>query len=139
MNNQEIENALEAKGVKPTANRILVMRELLKANHPVSLADLEEMIGLTMNKGSVFRVLELFAEHDVVHSIEDGSRSLKYELCNGADGHSIFDEHVHFYCEKCRQTFCFEGLKVPVLDMPEGFSPRSINYMIKGICPNCLE
>lgn len=35
----EIENILEGKGIKPTTNRILVLRELMKATHPVSLAD----------------------------------------------------------------------------------------------------
>ena len=44
MNNQEIENILNAKQVKPTSNRILVLRELIKASHPVSLADLEVLL-----------------------------------------------------------------------------------------------
>lgn len=33
--NNEIEKLLEAKGVKPTSNRILVMKELMKATNPV--------------------------------------------------------------------------------------------------------
>lgn len=133
----EVERLLEEKGIRPTANRILVARELMGATRPVSLAELEEMLGMTMSKASIFRVLELFAEHDVVHEIEDGSRSVKYELCHGGDAHSIYDEHVHFYCEKCGQTYCFEGVKVPQVDMPAGFLPHSINYMVKGVCPNC--
>ena len=45
MNNIDIENFLNRKGVKPTSNRILVAKELLKASHPVSLADLEILLG----------------------------------------------------------------------------------------------
>ena len=137
MNTADIEIILTNKGVKPTANRILVLRELMNTSHPVSLADLESALGFTIDKASIFRVLELFAEKDVVHVIEDGSRSLKYELCHSGDRHSIADQHVHFYCEKCRETYCFETVTVPLIDMPEGFTAHTVNYMIKGICPKC--
>lgn len=138
MNNIEIEKALEGKGVKPTANRILVMKELAKATHPVNLADLESSLGFLMDRASIFRVLELFAEKDVVHAIEDGSRSIKYELCHSTH-HSISDQHVHFFCERCKETYCLETVKVPEVEMPDGFQPRTINYVVKGLCPKCGE
>lgn len=137
--NTEIENILKSKGIKPTSNRILVMKELMKASHPVSLADLEISLGFSMDKASIFRNLELFSEKDVVHLIEDGSRSLKYELCHSDTSHSIADQHVHFYCERCKETYCFENVSVPLVSIPDGFLPRSINYMMKGICPKCRK
>lgn len=137
MTNDIIENILTAKGIKPTANRILVMKELMKASNPVSLADLEGMLDFSVDKASIFRVLELFAEKDVVHVIEGGSRSLKYELCHSGNRHSYSDQHAHFYCENCKETYCIDGAKVPMIEIPEGFTPHSINYMIKGICPKC--
>lgn len=45
MNSIDIENILNSKGVKPTSNRILVAKELMKASPPVSLADLEILLG----------------------------------------------------------------------------------------------
>lgn len=133
----EIEDLLTSKGIKPTANRILVMRQLLKASRPISLADLEDLFGHTLDKASIFRVLELFAEKDVVHVIEDGSRSLKYEVCHGSSHHSISDQHVHFFCEVCKGIFCLQDIKVPILELPEGFLPHSVNHVIKGKCPKC--
>lgn len=137
MISSDIEEILNDKGVKPTANRILVMRELMRASNPVNLADLEASFEFSMDKASIFRVLELFAEKDVVHVIEDGSRSLKYELCHSDGTHSIADQHAHFYCERCKETYCIETARVPVIDIPDGFTPHSVNYMIKGICPKC--
>lgn len=139
MSNNDVEDILTRKEVKPTSNRILVMRELIKASHPVSLADLEISLGFSMDKASIFRVLELFSEKDIIHVIEDGSRSLKYELCHSGTHHTIADQHVHFYCERCKETYCFEDVSVPLVNIPEGFSPRAINYMIKGICPKCSK
>ena len=90
-------------------------------------------------KASIFRVLELFSEKEIVHVIEDGSRSFKYELCYGDTHHTISDQHVHFYCERCKETYCFESERVPLVNIPEGFYPHAINYMIKGICPKCSK
>lgn len=139
MSNNDVEDILTRKEVKPTSNRILVMRELIKASHPVSLADLEISLGFSMDKASIFRVLELFSEKDIIHVIEDGSRSLKYELCHSGTHHTISDQHVHFYCERCKETYCFEDVSVPLVNIPEGFLPHTINYMVKGICPKCSK
>ncbi|MDO4511853.1 MAG: transcriptional repressor [Bacteroidales bacterium] len=139
MSNLDINTILSEKGVKPTANRIVVGRELLKASRPLSLADLEQLTEFTMDKASIFRVLELFAAKNVVHVIEDGSRSLKYEICAGHAHHSIFDQHVHFYCEQCKETYCFKDVSVPRITTPEGFQAHAINYMVKGICPKCAK
>lgn len=134
-----ITSLLTDKNIKPTANRILVARQLMQMSHPVSLSDLEASLDFSMDKASIFRVLELFAENDVVHVIEDGSRSLKYELCQSSHKHSISDGHAHFYCEVCKQTFCLEQAKVPLIDIPDGFAPHSINYLIKGTCDKCSK
>ncbi len=137
MNRQELETLLEEKGIRLTSNRILIMKELCNAKSPLSLADLEACLGYTLDKASIFRVLELFAQKEVVHVIEDGSRSQKYEICNGHGHHSISDQHVHFYCERCKEIICMESMKVPMVKMPDGFEAQSVNYVVKGICARC--
>lgn len=138
MSNTEIENILTGKGIKPTANRILVMKELMRMTHPVCLADLEVSL-MPMNKASIFRVIELFADKDVIHVIEDGSRSLKYELCHGQGDHSVGDEHAHFYCEKCGTVYCLNDVALPMVALPENFRVKSVNFMLKGICAKCKD
>ena len=59
MHTHETEERLEAKGIRPTANRILVLKALGEAGHPMSLTDLETQIE-SMDKSSVFRTLTLF-------------------------------------------------------------------------------
>lgn len=66
MSNNDVEDILTRKEVKPTSNRILVMRELIKASNPVSLADLEISLGFSMDKASIFRVLELLQDYNIV-------------------------------------------------------------------------
>lgn len=128
---------LTKKGIRPTPNRVLILKELMRAKSPVSLADLETAL-CTIDKASIFRVLELFAEKDAVHIINDGSRSLKYEVCP-SNHHSIADQHVHFYCEQCGTTYCLEDIPVPSIHTPDTFLVKSVNYMLKGICPKCRK
>lgn len=133
----QLEEFLESKGIKPTANRILVIRELLKASRPISMTDLESIFDHTVDKTSIFRVLELFAQKEIVHVIEDGSRSLKYELCRSHPCHTISDQHAHFFCERCKEIFCLPDIRMPIVELPEGYQPHAINYVIKGLCPGC--
>ena len=134
--NQHYITRLEKKGVKPTAVRILVFRALEEAQLPVSLLDLENLLE-TVDKSTIFRTLNAFLAHHLIHAIEDGSGSLKYEVCSNEDTCSIDDMHTHCYCERCHRTFCFHGIHVPIVHLPEGFNMQSINYMIKGICKEC--
>ena len=137
MNKNEMENILTSKGVKPTSNRMLVLKELERSSHPVNLAELEMTLH-PMDKASIFRVLELFSEKDIIHVIEDGSRSLKYELCPCKNNNSHSYQHAHFYCEKCGSVECLEEI-VPDISIPEKYKVKSVNFMFKGICPKCSK
>ncbi len=134
----DIDQLLSQAGIRPTANRILVMRQLIRSERPLSLTDLETRLD-TLDKSSVFRVLTLLLEQGLVHGVEDGRGITRYEICHG-DHHQSGDDddlHAHFYCEKCNKVFCFPQINTPHVNLPEGFSVNSINFMIKGICPDC--
>lgn len=127
---------LEAHDIKPTANRLIVLRTLDGAGRPMSLTELENKIQ-TIDKSGIFRTLSLFREQHLVHVIEDGGDGVRYELCHSHDDDIDDDLHVHFYCEQCHQTYCLDHIPVPGIDLPEGFIMSSVNYMVKGICPHC--
>ena len=136
-----IETTLKARGIKPTSNRVLVIRALADAHGPMSLAELEAKID-TLEKSSIFRVLGLFLAHHLVHAVEDGRGIVKYEICNSHnhdEGAGDDDLHPHFYCTACQQTFCIHTAEIPQVTLPEGFKPASTNYMIKGLCPDCAK
>ncbi len=138
MSTQEPVEWLELKGIKPTANRLLIFKELCRLSRPVSLSDLENELG-RMDKSSIFRVLTLFMEHDVVHAFEDGRGVLQYELCIHAGACNHSDEHIHFYCESCRRSFCLDDVEVPAVQLPEGFTSHAVSFVIKGECAVCRK
>ena len=128
---------LESHDIKPTANRIVVTKALMAAERPMSLTELEYKI-LTVDKSNIFRALTLFKEHHLLHQIDDGCEGVRYELCH-AHGDVDDDRHVHFHCEVCHRTFCLEELPVPEVKYPDGFQVETVNYMAKGICPECAK
>ena len=133
---------LGQRGIRPTANRLLVLRVLAAENCALSLVDIEARIG-TVDKSSVFRVLTLFLSHHMVHCVDDGTGMMKYALCSphchcGEEHHhGLGDLHTHFRCERCGRTFCLRGLPVPSVPLPEGFVLNSANYVLVGLCPEC--
>lgn len=135
---QKIAERLKQKGVKPTSIRELVLKVLLSNQNPTSLAELEAQLE-TIDKSTLFRTLNLFEKHHIVHAFEDGSGSLKYEACPNPHDCLLEDRHIHFYCTQCKQTLCIPSALIPVVEMPKGFVMESVNYTVKGLCPNCSK
>ena len=135
MEKEKAEIILKNAGVSPTAMRILVWRCLDKTEFPLSLADIENELE-SVDKSTISRTLSLFRDHHIVHAFNDGSGSVKYELCRSQKLHHD-DLHVHFRCEKCGQTFCLTETKIPVISLPPGYQAHSSNFIIEGICDKC--
>ena len=133
-----IDEILTHHGIKPTANRVLVLRTIHNSPRPLSLADIESELD-TLERSSIFRVLMLLLRHGVVHTVEDGRGVVNYEECHSDHpGHCEPEElHAHFYCEQCHQLTCLTDVPVPHVDLPEGYKATSANYIIKGLCPKC--
>lgn len=129
---------LERRDIKPTATRLLVYRTLAECRHSMSLRDIDEALD-TVDRSTIFRTLTLFLAHHLIHAIEDGTGQARYEICEGQDDCSLDDQHVHFFCLRCQRTFCFHSLHVPQIEMPEGFKTEGVNFLVKGICPDCAE
>lgn len=129
---------LEHRDIKPTSTRLLILREMLRGDETVSLPDLERWLP-TIDKSTISRTLTLFLLHRLVHAVNDGSGALKYAVCDDACDCTVEDEHTHFYCTGCHRTFCLTHIHVPVVPLPSGFTLESVNYVLKGLCPNCAE
>lgn len=137
MNTEYLER-LEDRGIKPTAVRLLVFKEMLQSLQAFSLSDLEEKLE-TVDKSTLFRTISLFHKKLLIHSIDDGSGSMKYSVCSTDCNCSIQDLHVHFNCLRCKNTFCLENLSIPKVQLPLGFLLESVNFVLKGLCDACSK
>ena len=135
IDNQEINARLKESGISVTPVRILVFRCIMASSIPLSLIDIEQLLE-TVDRSTISRTLNLFRSRHLIHQIDDGSGSMKYEICPESI-HTIDDIHVHFRCSKCGQTICLHDMKVPDVILPEGYVKESLNYVVTGKCPKC--
>lgn len=138
MSSNECSEILEKSGIKPTAVRILVYKTISGMEESFSLADIEMKL-LSVDRSSIFRALTLFSKHNLLHSFEDGSGSLKYCVCHNHGNCTPDEWHCHFYCEQCKKTYCLEDDMIPLVSLPKGFTAHELNYIIKGVCANCND
>lgn len=128
------EQYLDSHGIRPTAVRILVWDCVSAQSETFSLSDMEHLMP-HMDRSSIFRALRLFAEHHLLHTIDDGTGQQKYCVCRCK--HSSHINHVHFTCLKCGKTYCLEDYTIPIVPLPEGFVMEDAEYIIKGVCERC--
>ncbi len=130
------ERVLEQAGVRVTAVRLLVWREVRRAFHDTfSLADLEDALP-TVDRSTLFRTLVSLTDAHLLHEIDDGSGAQKYCVCHHDDTRHCLG-HVHLTCVRCHRTFCLKDVTIPNVPLPEGFAPEETEYVVKGICSRC--
>lgn len=138
MNPERSIKLLTAHGIKPTANRILILNAITDQGNPLSMKEIETRL-LTVDKSVISRTLALFRDHRLVHAIESADGAVHYETCLSHDEAHDDDEHVHFFCEKCHRTFCLTEVPVPEISVPAGFKPTETNVIVRGLCPECAS
>ncbi|MGX1024274.1 Fur family transcriptional regulator [Psychroflexus sp. MBR-150] len=129
MENQEIDKKLESKNVKSTAMQTLVYKAL-------SLSDLEQRFG-KVERSTIFRALKSFEDNFIVQTVNDGSGSVKYAVCDEDCTCNINDLHVHFFCTRCGRTRCMKELPIPDVKLPDGYTYENTQFIINGVCPHC--
>jgi len=132
----KIDKKLEAKHIKPTPMRQLVLKLLLQEPMALSLGELEQKFD-KVDKSTIYRTLQTFQEHYLIHPIEDGSGSLRYAVCEENCTCEPHHLHLHFLCLKCKHTYCLHDYPIQIPQLPEKYQVISANFVIKGICPNC--
>ena len=116
--------------------RILVLKQLVESGAAISLKRLESSFEKA-DKATLYRTLKTFEEKKLIHSIEDGTGSLKYALCEENCECKPEDQHIHFHCMRCSETYCLTHTKIPQTQIPAGFNVSSASMVYKGVCANC--
>ena len=133
---EKLEKRLLTRNIKSTPMRVLVLQYLIQQNNAVSLQAIENAFRLA-DKSTLYRTLKTFEKNKLVHTIDDGSKKLKYALCLESCECEAIDQHYHFHCTMCQNTFCLTNQNVPKIELPKNFKMNQANLVIKGFCANC--
>lgn len=126
-------------GLRKTGCRQEVLRQFLHNSHALSHADLERLIGDRYDRVTIYRTLYSFEEKGIIHSINDVSGSVKFALCQEetCSQQTHHDNHIHFSCTACGQTFCLNEVHIPLLSLPQDYQVERMHFSAEGICKSC--
>jgi len=132
---------LEAHGLRKTGCRLEVLHQFLAHDFALSHADLERMLGNSYDRVTIYRTLYSFEKKGLIHSINDVSGAVKFALCknDGCSQHHHQDNHIHFKCGCCGQTFCLNEVDIPALALPNGYVAERLHFSAEGTCRSCAQ
>jgi len=136
--NKDLENRLTSKNIKPTAMRLLVLKEIKKSKRAINFYELEQKFD-RVERSTLYRTLKIFEDKHLIHPISDGTGSIKYAICKNNCNCKPEELHLHFFCTKCDETYCLNDISIPKVELPIHFKVETATYILKGICAVCQK
>jgi Fur family transcriptional regulator, ferric uptake regulator len=132
---------LKSTGLGSTPNRLRVMEIIGSNNSPLSTREIYNTLNRTrsINRVTVYRILDLLVENGLIERINGGGRSFRYGLAPNEHHHP----HPHFYCKYCGNMECLspESLSINIESIHRTFPGQvhQIDVRVEGICKTCLN
>ncbi len=122
-------------GISPSYTRMRIYYFLESSkSHPTVDYIYKELINElpTLSKTTVYNVLKLFIEKELVNEVNIGTNEKRYEL--------IIDKHSHFICQVCNKIYDIPHICRTIDDkLIPGFEILDQEVNLKGICPSCKQ
>lgn len=134
---QKASEVLKNNNLRATPVRKELLSLFLTAKNALSNQDIEEKMS-NVDRVTLYRTLKSFQENGIIHKAFDGTDVTRYASCSDhCDAHEHHDEHLHFHCSQCDNTFCVDEISIPKLEMPKGFKAHETKIVVEGICKDC--
>ena len=136
----DIKEILKRSQLSVTASREKILHLFLEQTGALAHGDIEKKAGEKFDRVTVYRTLQAFVEKGIIHTIPTADNSIRYALCKDdcAAGHHQ-DQHVHFVCTSCNNTYCLDDIVTPDIKLPKGYSSTHIEVVVEGVCKECKE
>lgn len=133
------EKLLVQHNLRKTRSRILVLREFSSQDKALAHNELQQSLSGKIDRVTLYRILEQFEKKGILHKIPDDEVSVKYALCTHHHeiDHKHSDDHAHFKCSNCSDTFCIEEFSIPEFKPPKGFTVTEKFLILGGLCAKC--
>lgn len=146
---EALRQALRDAGLRATAPRLAVLRNLNGATGPVSHGEVaSDLAAEGWDRATVYRNLMALTSAGLLRRTDLGDHTWRFELkrgepgAPGQPGRTAEDGsvHPHFLCDACGDVVCLPGSAVQVVaarGTPKAIQRRRYEVQIKGRCDNC--
>lgn len=133
-----LERRLRERDIRPTRQRLAVLRELAREPNDITAATLWRRMRArkhaTIGLATVYRTLALLDERGVIDSLSHHASERCFRLCRDA-------HHHHLVCEGCHRVVelgdCDLGAWVDETAGRHGFTASGHQVEIAGLCVEC--
>lgn len=125
---------------RKTAVSSNVLKILQKAKHPLSVADITDLLNkkkLRPNKTTIYRILEKLMQKKAVSEVSVRNGASYYEMSRG-------HHHHHFICNECDTVFCLDvclvdehRINLSSLLPTAQFKIQFHDFNLYGVCEPC--
>lgn len=121
---------LKSAGYKLTNQRKDVLCTILGAQKPISLKEIQNNCS-NIDFASIYRIVNLFLELNIVRKVNFGERYLRYEI------ETEHMHHHHVVCSKCGKIQKIDYCLVAELEKLTNFKILDHHMEFIGLCPKC--
>ncbi len=122
---------------RKTQSKTEILNALKTAKSALSHEMLQSELGESMDRATIYRVLNRFCEDGQVHKIVGDDGKQYFALCLNCDtaGEEHNHNHFHFRCIECGKVECLQD-EIDIR-LPKGYRAERLNGLISGLCDNC--
>lgn len=118
-----------------TSTKEAVLSILSSTRKAMSQDAIEKKIGGTMDRATVYRILNRFCEDELVHKVVADDGKQYFALCVKCEEKTLPDNHFHFRCTLCQTIECLPSMVH--FSVPEGYQVSRLNCVLVGLCKDC--
>jgi Fur family transcriptional regulator, ferric uptake regulator len=134
-----VHSVLAGAGFRHGEARERVIELLAGESCALSAVEIEDALrasGRPTGRASIYRVLELLADHDLVERVEVGDGVSRFETTHPGGGH-----HHHLVCARCGRLVAFDdpGLERAIGRLSDRLGMRVDHHevVLRGACEAC--
>ena len=136
MNIQEVHNYLISYHIKPSAQRVTIMRYLLEhLTHPTIDRIYNDLVPSmpTLSKTTVYNTLKLFNDKRAVTALFIDEKNVRYDSDTAI--------HAHFRCKNCGiiNDVPLEKSNIPQFRDNSDLCPEETQIYFLGKCEKCIK
>lgn len=125
---------LNSRKLKRTSCREGIIDVVMNTSEALSENEIRERLSGNYDRTTFYRSFKTLVEYNIIHKIVVDNHLVKYALDKTL---THKQEHAHFYCNECNSVQCLEDIPVQHYQLPNGYSNKETEVIIKGTCPSC--
>ena len=136
----DLGSMLHNHGLKNTPFRKELLSLFYNTRSSLTIEEIKRKLETSKDKVTIYRALDAFEQNGLIHRVPDRNNLTRYAAC-----HSTCNEvqhtnnHAHFICIICNETYCIEEVEAPKIDNIGGFTITSSKLTLEGVCSHCQK